>query len=357
MMKQWCIPESAEDFEFGGSRQCPLDPPPRPARLELALVVGALRFDLASSRFKSKFKVFGRLWYFAIWFCLASLESAIETEVEYLYLKPYADDLDFAVKSPGGVIFNPGNVDGTCKYEFIPLKWDSGVRASVLAEIYCGFSLIASYTYYQTSDEQDVSVNPPNQIFATFAEMENISSAFGKWDLNFQSADLLASYDFCGFRPALGVTWLSFDQKLKAGYFSEAENAFFDWHSKYNAVGLKAGGDYNFALADNIDLYAKAYVSLLVGDSDDKNRTDSLGFKSHDRLFVPNWHLGIGIQYHECYRNITLGIRLGYEIMAWHGIPTPARFTEEGVRVGTGSARANATFGLQGVTAGLAVGF
>lgn len=314
--------------------------------------------------------------------CARRCGCGFEGSVEFLYLKPYVDDLDYVWKSKEGIT-NLGTdiADGKGRYEYIHLDWEPAVRGNLLMhDVWCGINLGASYTYLKASDSDSTTTEEVEILFSTIShggfDISNISDAKGEWDLTFQTGDILLSYDFCcegGHRvtPAVGATVVVLDQEIKARYDSRltGDVSRYDWNSGYTGFGLKAGFDYNYNLTDCFDLYAKAYCSLVTGDSDEEVKiaravntsalpieTD-LKLKSKECLFVPGYQLAVGVLFHECWCGFDVGIRLGWEFMAWHGVANPGRFTEDGIRIGTGSSRSTTTLGFQGLSAGLQARF
>ncbi|CRX38640.1 Lpg1974 family pore-forming outer membrane protein [Estrella lausannensis] len=314
--------------------------------------------------------------------CALRCGCGIEASVEFLYLKPYVDDLDYVWKSKEGIVnFGTDTADGKGRYNYVHLDWEPAYRGSLLMrDLWCGINMGASYTYLEASDSHSTSAEGTEALFPTIShggfDISNINHARGKWGLTFQTGDILLSYDFCcegGHRvtPAVGATIVVLDQDIKARYQSDltGDEALYNWKSGYTGYGLKAGADYNYKLTECFDLYAKAYCSLVTGDSDEDVKiartlntsgpTDltDLKLKSHECLFVPGYQLAVGVLFHECWCGIDVGMRLGWEFMAWHGVANPGRFTDDGIRIGTGSSRSTTTLGFQGLSAGLQARF
>lgn len=310
-----------------------------------------------------------------------SASPQVAVGVDYLYLKPYVNDLDFAFIVPRGVIeLNENTVDGTGKYIDVRLKFESAVRGyAMLRNCACGLNLGSSYTYFHGSNSKSKTVATPGSLLATLThgglEIANITFAKGEWDLNFQLGDLVLSYDFyCHphqrVTPFIGGVMLIIDQEVKAHYKADStgDSSSFDSDFRYTAFGMIAGVEYNHTLTDNFQLYAKASGSLVTGlaksvdvtkrrlNGEEEEFAD-LNLKFNERLLIPGCHLAIGALYHECVCGFDLGLRIGYEFIAWYGIGNPGRFAKEGIHIGTGGSRSTATFGLQGVVCGLQVGF
>lgn len=314
--------------------------------------------------------------------CSVQCGCGIEASAEFLYLKPYVDDLDYTWKSKEGIDNLGTNIaDGSGHYKYIHLDWEPAMRGNLLMrDIWCGINLGASYTYLHAADSDRTTTEEAEILFPTIShggfDIPDISDARGGWDLNFQTGDILLSHDFyckdCHrFTPAVGATILVIDQEIKARYNSRLTGDFarYDWKTGYTGYGLKAGVDYNFNITECFDLYAKAYCSLVTGDVDEKVRIErsitprdvdddgGLKLKSHECLLIPGYQLAVGLLFHECWCGFDVGIRLGWEFMAFHGVANPGRFTDDGIAIGTGSSRSTTTLGFQGLSAGLQARF
>jgi hypothetical protein len=101
----------------------------------------------------------------------------------------------------------------------------------------------------------------------------------------------------------------------------------FSWDSTFRALGLKAGVDYFYGIADDLEIYAKAHGSLVANAS----------------RFAAGLHLALGFLYHQSLCGFDIGLKAGYEMIAWHGVDAPLMSAS--------------TFGLQGLTAGLQLRF
>ncbi|WP_143406465.1 Lpg1974 family pore-forming outer membrane protein [Estrella lausannensis] len=321
---------------------------------------------------------------------------SFDVGVDFLYWKPCVDDLDYAAKVHGitSDIDNPLHVD----YKSVCPEWEPGFRITLgKAQAWKSFDLSFSYTWLNSDDSQSTHAGNGERIAAvglhpylvTGNEATNsfYDIAKGKWELNYQTFDILLSHSFkCGschtISPFFGVEIVKLDQKWKTGYEYQNEQGPFEvagskWKSDYKGAGLKLGTDYSYALCEGLSLFARASGTIAIGDATTTNQQVAyeftitegqpilgdehyIDFKDDDCCHVvPGYHLQLGLQYEDDTCGCEYKLRLGYEMVNWYNLQNPRRWfenTEEG-NIAQSTQSNTTTLGFHGLLAGIEVKF
>jgi hypothetical protein len=303
-------------------------------------------------------------------------EPRFETGIDFLYFKPVIDDLEYVFKSKDG-FENSTSVEATGegKYKFIDLDNQPAFRVHACKpRTFFGFNFSSSYTYLRAKDRNSTSIDeePEALLLPTLLHggflIPDITEAEGTWKLCYQSADLLIGYDFtCAnchqFTPFVGFEWLRIDQTIHAKYASNPAGltASTKWHGEYNGAGLKAGIGYWFTCSQCLSLYAKGFFSILTGDVDSNyhiqqqlsiSEITDLHLKAEDCLFVPGYHISIGVSYGTRFCGWKLRWNLGYEFVEWSHVPNLSKFYDDNILLGINSSSNTSTLGLHGFSWG-----
>lgn len=334
---------------------------------------------------------------------------SFEVGIDTLYWKPCVDDLDFAAKVTGVVsdVDNPLHV----QYKSVCPDWEPGFRITLKKPgAWKRFDLSFAYTWINAEDAERTTAGNgerivpvglhPNIIRLTTnqgAQDGIFHFARGKWELNYQTFDILLSTAIrCGschtITPFFGVEVVKLDQEFDVKYRSNSELvveeepipfqgfAYIDWESDYRGAGLKLGTDYNYVLCDAISLFARASGTIAIGDASTHNRQRFVGideegtivfterfhnFKDDDCCHVvPGYHLQLGLQYEGSTCGCEYKLRLGYETVQWCNLQNPRRWFESGQFGDTAegniaqSTQSNTTtFGFHGIMTGVEVKF
>lgn len=343
-----------------------------------------------------------------------------DVRVDALYWKPCVDDLDFGAVVSGNIVDvdNPQIV----RYKSICPEWEPGFRIDLRKEnAWKCFGLNFAYTWFRSDDSQSANADNGERIAATlvpptFVNFKNFGfptqdtffdKAKGKWELEYQTFDILLSYALglgsCHtLTPFFGVQVVKLDQEIKGKYqdtligtfeegpLTELSSTTIDskWKSNYTGAGLKLGTDYSYALCGSFKLFASAAASLVIGDSDTSSefhfnqlvlngspRDDYMHVKDDDCCHIlPGCHLQLGLAYEGSSCGCDWTLRAGYEFVAWTNVSTYRRFQESAeiaqpgglsprqITGGEGQlAQSNpvntGTIGFHGFTTGISVAF
>lgn len=321
---------------------------------------------------------------------------SFDVGIDVLYWKPCVDDLDFAAKVQGEVanIDNPLEV----RYQSVCPEWEPGYRILLKKEnAWKCFDLSLSYTWLNSDDAERSHAGNGERIAAVSLhpylvdEVDTNNNFFdfarGKWELTYQTFDILLSYPFrCGschtVSPFFGVEVAKFDQEWNAKYeFTPTGTApisvvsLAEWDSDYRGAGLKLGTDYNFLLCEGLSLFARASGTILIGDAKTHNEqatyfVDTNGviqsspnyieFKDDDCCHVvPGCHLQLGLQYEDNTCGCEYKVRFGYEVVKWYNLQNPRRWFEadDDGQIAHSTQSNTTTLGFHGLLAGFEINF
>ncbi|MCB1149461.1 MAG: hypothetical protein KDK48_04785, partial [Chlamydiia bacterium] len=238
---------------------------------------------------------------------------------DFLLWKACVNDLDYGIVFDGNPELTfPPTVNATPvpgSYQYVGLNWEPGFRVRIGKEdLWCGWDLGASYTWYEASKGHGSTVADGQFGFDTlfhggFNNVEDIETLQAKYSLHYQSFDILLGYKWCInpcsiLHPFFGIEGLKIKQDIQtltANDDTPPDTQAIDWESDYRAIGLKAGTDYHYTICDGLSLFSLASVSLLAGKNDQENRqlfTDQgsvvlvsdINYISNDCFCMPGLH-------------------------------------------------------------------
>ncbi len=291
------------------------------------------------------------------WDCSNCL-GGLEIGVDYLYWKPFIDDLDFAATVTVEEEFDvPFEVLNKINYKSFCPDWESGIRGYIAFPVGCDWGIRISGLYidfnqHKNISEQDAFIISPLFHPSLASNNEQFSDVSARWRNLYQEYDALMTYSFeCGqshqIAPFFGVAGIYTEQYLKAE-FSNPESEFgiiadLKWDSSFWGVGLKVGSEYEFTVCNCLQFFAHGDGTILAGKADNRNSQSLTTFdgtgsvsrvKSFDPdcwHFVPGYHLAAGIAYEAELCGIGFSARVGYEFTGWFNMPNPRRFSGSGV--------------------------
>jgi len=317
--------------------------------------------------------------------------------LDFIYWKPCIDDLDVAAFLQ--VNESQQSTDRSVDYKCMCLDWEPGIRASLtLPGLFCDWDFFASYAYlhscdrasqrFEQADGENGIVSP--LLFTAIPDTFSGPFAEGKesWDLCYHEWDALLSHNIlCGkchhFSPYFGIAGIYLDQALKAQFniqVLEQMRTRAKWDSEYWGVGLRFGTYYEYAICDNLGLFANANASLLAGEARSINKqqfriegeefTDQQTIRFKDSeccLFVPGYRIAAGFNYAGCLCDYEIGARLGYEFVYWHNVPNQRVFCTDAddvdmllslsPSVSHTTSPSTRTLGFHGLVAGISLSF
>lgn len=296
--------------------------------------------------------------------------------VECIYWRP-TYEIPFAAKGyiEGEYNYNFELLQPKARQHYIHTDYMPGVRAYVgVDDFLCDFDLLASYTFLYTWESTGISGlagtirdplwNPglPCQIVSAenqmdFSALNFLDQIRSVHQYDYHAIDLMLVGDYCcspdsTLRPFFGPTGLYVESRMRQNpgmsLFSFSELAFVqaELNSKiktqYWGVGLKLGTTYTYRLTNYFDFYTTGDVALLLGNAQDHayfdfnsrivtilpitetTNEERLIVRGENRcISVPGWHLSLGVRLHDYWCHKEIEMRVGYEIVQWHGLPLP----------------------------------
>jgi len=310
--------------------------------------------------------------------------GGFEAGIDFIFWQACFNNLDYAIKfdtDPNA----GGNVTARSKYQYLEHCFDPGFRVyAKKLDVWCGWDLSGSYTYYWSKAKNKVTQVSPEAIFSTLnhggfdLSGNTITEIEAAHCVRYQSFDVLFHYDLNCFGPCHSLTpfWGIEGVKLEQEIISNADGQFsgqeatYDvaWDSELLALGLKLGTDYFYKLRCGLSWFTRASFTVLAGRNRGANNqiraagtgptiTD-LTFKTCDDVCVPGFHLMTGLSYEKEWCGKTLRARIGYEFLDWWNVPQIRRFTRAGDEIGVSTHGPNdSNLGLHGLFVGVGLGY
>jgi hypothetical protein len=257
-------------------------------------------------------------------------------DADYLYLKPYRRDLDFAILSPN----QAGDPEGPIASD--PWRSRSAFRVGAGYRLPdAGWEVGFSYTYLH--DEQGAfAAQPANGLlFATQTHpgtVEFAGSALADAALSYNVYDLevgrrLEVGDNVTLRPFGGLRFAQIDQNFTVLYNGgDANLDTVGSRLQFEGGGLRVGGEANWMVLEHLSLYGRAAGSLMVGDSrvaqtefNNGGATTLTNVSESFRKIVPVMELAAGVAYQRGHVRLSLG----YEMTNWSGLIDTPEFVDD----------------------------
>lgn len=285
--------------------------------------------------------------------------NGFDLSVEWLYWTVHQKASTF-VLTPDGFhqpfppADNNGFNDGSGKYKYARMDWNSGVRANL------GYTferdawrLLGQYTYYGThgsdrvvrSTDLTLYLEPTNKYeFLANSGPDLVNSSI---HLRYQVADLLVSRRFLPgcqilFNFFTGATGAWIQEEWKFSYIC-FENASVpglatithnNW--SFRGGGMRAGVDTNWHLGKGFGIFNKFSMAALVGSFLQKKSvlldppvlppgfdifTNPFGHTREDEIWVvPNTQLEFGLNWNHRFCSWAMSLMLGFEINTWYDL-------------------------------------
>lgn len=280
----------------------------------------------------------------------------------FLYVNPQINGLRYASHSQTTIADTTLGVSATGEFAEPQFKWKPGVRASIGYSAYeCGSSIYLAGTYFRskvkdsivsqpilfTQTEQDYWIplwSPATVGFATEGASEEWKLTFGTLDLLF--GGVFNPWSCVKFKPNIGLRGLWIDQHLNVSYTNAqfltvtiaappvAALAQSRYHSKYRAIGFKAGFDFAAPLYCDFSLVGGASGSLVYGNPHITTLvngfnliTDSAGTpillpvisqgKEKIHKLTPNLESELGLSYDKDWSCWGIGLSARYFFSIW----------------------------------------
>jgi hypothetical protein len=257
-------------------------------------------------------------------------------DVEFLYLKPYRQSLDFAIVShnlnpdpEGSIQSDPWRARGAFRvgagYRLPEDNWDIGFI----------------YTYLH--DDEGAALRAPagGQLFATqthpgTVEFANTAGADATLSYNVYDMEIGRSMDVSqhlSIRPFGGLRFADINQNFTVVYNgADANRDIVGSRIKFDGAGLRAGGQADWKVLEHISLYGRAAGSLMVGDFNvnqtefNNNGTTPLtNVQQSYRKITPVMEMGVGVAYHTDHFRVSVG----YEVTNWFNLVDTPSFVDD----------------------------
>lgn len=321
--------------------------------------------------------------------------GGFEIGVDFLYWKTCKDDLTYAVYSVNTPAITEPVVAGpsiTGSSANLSLDWKPGFRIyTSIDDVLGNWNLYGSYTWFSTSHSSRINAPTPAEndpsiylieSVLTFADLDfnintygNLETIKAKYDLSFQSFDVLFSGDYAlkqchYFKPYFGATGIFLNQEIKIESEITTPSLIASegkWNDNYDGYGLKIGSEYNLALCDGFSIFGNGAALITVGNhsaSFEQDITSELSsfseppvkFHHEENIFVPGYQISAGLQFDGCLCDFEYAIRIAYEFQNYFNAPNAPQFISEEVLF-LSSSTTISNLGFHGLTAGVKVKF
>ena len=257
-------------------------------------------------------------------------------DFEYLYLKPYRSNLDFAIISPNA----NGDPEGSIQSD------DWHTRSAF--RIGTGYGMpndgpdIGFYYTYLHDDQIGGLIQPAGGLlFATQTHpgtVELVGRATAEAALSYNVFDLemgrrVSLGEALSLRPFGGLRFAEIDQTFNVQYNGgDANQDLVSNHLKYDGGGVRAGAQIDWMLLDHWSVYGRAAGSLMTGDYNatvteynNNGATALTNVNQSFRKITPVAEMAFGVS----YQSEHLRLSLGYEITNWFNLVDTPSFVDD----------------------------
>ncbi len=295
---------------------------------------------------------------------------------EFLYWMPCGKELDYAALFDSNFITD--NVTGTGRYQYLGYNYEPGIRAGFgIDRVWFKTDFLGSFTYIAGQRGNTLSSLLDDALLPTLFH-GGLSFAADTIQSNqsyiYESFDALFRYDFRPtdwntFRPFFGVEGMRLTQNHHDEITSDVVSnltSSLKWHSEFKGIGLKIGSEASSYLCGSLQIYSKASVSLLFGESSESNQQISdfgsaqesnFTLSARQNFITPGLYLDVGFKAKVCICDLTFLASLGYEFLQWHNMPSIRRFPVEGAAFALATSANDQSFGFHGLHTGLTFEF
>lgn len=256
---------------------------------------------------------------------------------DLIYWKPCVGGLEYATETTAADSVT------TLKYKGLCPDYKPGFRLILgRPSFYCDWGFVGSYTYFQAHAHDSINhfaalSSPLIHPAVTPCISELFDSVRGSWKLHYNEWDALMSYDLFSnnpchlFQPFVGVCGASIRQDLAIDLTQGIHLDTIRWRSKYWGVGLRAGIEYQYLFNRCLRFFTVVHASLLAGEAHscvDESFCTEIAIKDDTCcLFVPGYHVSVGVIYEGCICRYNYSLRLGYEFVEWRNLPNHRTFS------------------------------
>lgn len=298
--------------------------------------------------------------------CFENEHYHIEVYGAYTYWVPYQIGLELC--------YEEGDANTLGEYVEPVFNASSGFKAGINANtFYDHWHLSLNYTWFNYNPGYQENI-PFDGDYDAATEFENILpialivGLHSKYNVQFNRIDGRISKEFflgefVKFAPFLGILG-AFDQSYLDATYDGIAEAFGTGELKYNqkwwGAGPSLGTVCHYFFNQSFGLFLNAATAMLIANHDisnyqlfelnDFDATSSTNNKTYFYSVEPMVDMSLGLFYTLCNKTIDLSIELGWEIQTY--------FSHLGFRPDNYDYLYNRNnFSLQGLTAGLTLGF
>ncbi len=257
-------------------------------------------------------------------------------DVEFLYLKPSRQGLDFAIVSPDHNPDPEGSIQSDPWHSRAAFRVGAGYR---LPED--NWEVGVFYTYLHNDQTGALTAPAGGQLFATqthpgTVEFVNSANADASLSYNVYDLEIGRTMDVSphfSFRPFGGLRFADINQDFGVLYDGgDANRDIVDSRIKFNGAGVRLGGQADWKVLEHLSLYGRAGGSLMIGDFNvsqielnNNGATPLTNVNESYRKVVPVLEMGVGVAYHTDHFRISVG----YELTNWFNLIDTPSFVDD----------------------------
>lgn len=256
---------------------------------------------------------------------------------EFLFLQVSGVDMAYAQPRDG---LDPNTSVPMGAVGVADIDYNSGVRMGGSFALDACTSIVATYTWFQSSTDDQISTDVPNSLHSlvtypgTFTAASNSLFADAHYDIDFQLADLdyrsrLFSSNKTAFNYIVGLRYGNLDQQFTSSQQASPGITTVQTDTGFDGYGLRLGLDgERQCCGAGIFLYGRGAASFLVGTYDSTYvQTNNFATVqaetswTDDRITpILEYELGLGWQ----SPNGHVRVSAGYYMAAWlNAVTTP----------------------------------
>lgn len=259
---------------------------------------------------------------------------------DYLFWQASEDQLQYALKIPGGFPKDGLIFASQIFTEEQTFKWNSGVRVKTMYFFCEDWDFRIIYTHFKKSSFTCTEESPNGILATTLFGLLDFGGVIGaransNWFLNFNTVNAELEYDdwypvyFMNVRPYIGVTWAKINQSQHINYFKLGSSELEVQVTRNNdfwSFGPRAGIDTKWYIwSDRLAIIGNMATALLHGTFNIDanyflvNTTPPLSptfFDSKKRL-RPMMQMLLGIHWEQPLDKAIVEIGGGYEVQYW----------------------------------------
>lgn len=265
---------------------------------------------------------------------VGSWATGLFFNVDYLYVRPQRNAMDFAIVAPNTIQIPAGSIESIGWQSNSGIRFGFGYRTADAWEI--GFT----YTNLHNTGSTNLAAPAGGTLYATLTRantFDDVTTASASDSLNYNVIDLeagkhLAGGDSLDLKVFGGGRFAWIDQGLTAIYnggSASAVNALVDVPVHFRGAGLSVGAEGWWKVYHGLGLYALGRGSILAGqfinyytETNNNNTTVLVNVKEKYTQLVPVTDVSLGAG----FQGEHLSLRVGYELTNWFSMVNSPSF-------------------------------